>query len=243
MKNKKLFAILTLVCFMFTLMPVAAFAADATYVEVVEDYDYVKAGEDIKLQSTTTGTFIVFAVNSNDVVNKGLGFKTLTTDAEGVITVVKGLANAGTYKFYAVEDNNYNKGVVGRYDKAEITRAEAAELLIKETNIVMLDNTVVVKATTNTYAIEAVKNITVTGTGDDTKYSVVVGADSGYSEKEVTVKLVDGTKTPVAGATLTVSTNTSAVAVDKTEVTTNAAGLAKFKITGTIAGDFKVYVE
>ena len=28
MKNKKLFAILTLVCFMFTLMPVAAFAAD-----------------------------------------------------------------------------------------------------------------------------------------------------------------------------------------------------------------------
>ena len=27
MKNKKLFAILTLVCFMFTLMPVAAFAA------------------------------------------------------------------------------------------------------------------------------------------------------------------------------------------------------------------------
>ena len=29
MKNKKLFAILTLVCFMFTLMPVAAFAAPA----------------------------------------------------------------------------------------------------------------------------------------------------------------------------------------------------------------------
>ena len=28
MKNKKLFAILTLVCFMMTLMPVAAFAAD-----------------------------------------------------------------------------------------------------------------------------------------------------------------------------------------------------------------------
>ena len=36
MKNKKLFAILTLVCFMFTLMPVAAFAADA-YVTVNDD--------------------------------------------------------------------------------------------------------------------------------------------------------------------------------------------------------------
>ena len=30
MKNKKLFAILTLVCFMLTLMPVAAFAAETT---------------------------------------------------------------------------------------------------------------------------------------------------------------------------------------------------------------------
>ena len=30
MKNKKLFAILTLVCFMFTLMPVAAFATEPT---------------------------------------------------------------------------------------------------------------------------------------------------------------------------------------------------------------------
>jgi len=38
-KNKKLFAILTLVCFMFTLMPVAAFAAEPTveYVGVVEE--------------------------------------------------------------------------------------------------------------------------------------------------------------------------------------------------------------
>ena len=64
MKNKTLFAILTLLCFMFTLMPVAAFAADTTYVEVAEDYDYVKVDEAIKLQSTTTGSFIVFAINS-----------------------------------------------------------------------------------------------------------------------------------------------------------------------------------
>ena len=36
MKNKKLFAILTLVCFMFTLMPVAAFAADGAVKVSVE---------------------------------------------------------------------------------------------------------------------------------------------------------------------------------------------------------------
>ncbi|MBP3584680.1 MAG: hypothetical protein J6J59_03200, partial [Peptococcaceae bacterium] len=38
MKSKKLFAILTLVCFMFTLMPVAAFAAVD---EIVDDQIYV----------------------------------------------------------------------------------------------------------------------------------------------------------------------------------------------------------
>ena len=51
MKNKKLFAILTLVCFMFTLMPVAAFAAEAGdgYVTVnTKDSTSVKVGETVK---------------------------------------------------------------------------------------------------------------------------------------------------------------------------------------------------
>ena len=47
MKNKKLFAILTLVCFMFTLMPVAAFAAgeldpETSYFEAVDGDQTVK---------------------------------------------------------------------------------------------------------------------------------------------------------------------------------------------------------
>ena len=49
MKNKKLFAILTLVCFMFTLMPVAAFAGDAVADTSVftlhDDKDTVKTNE------------------------------------------------------------------------------------------------------------------------------------------------------------------------------------------------------
>ena len=65
MKNKKLFAILTLVCFMFTLMPVAAFAADP-YVWI-EDGDEVVRLEngkaDVKLyQENMTGAFYVFAM-------------------------------------------------------------------------------------------------------------------------------------------------------------------------------------
>ena len=59
-KNKKLFAILTLVCFMFTLMPVAAFAVPATEPQFVEfsddtesktvDYDKLITIEERKLE-------------------------------------------------------------------------------------------------------------------------------------------------------------------------------------------------
>ena len=38
MKHKKLFAILTLVCFMFTLMPVAAFAGNAAEAKLNDTY-------------------------------------------------------------------------------------------------------------------------------------------------------------------------------------------------------------
>ena len=54
MKNKKLFAILTLVCFMFTLMPVAAFADDTdmqVYVNGEAEANEVMAG-DITISTT-----------------------------------------------------------------------------------------------------------------------------------------------------------------------------------------------
>ena len=52
MKNKKLFAILTLVCFMMTLMPVAAFAADAddSYVFTADKNVEVAVGDDVEVQ-------------------------------------------------------------------------------------------------------------------------------------------------------------------------------------------------
>ncbi|MBO5429953.1 MAG: hypothetical protein J6A10_08340 [Peptococcaceae bacterium] len=51
MKNKKLFAILTLVCFMFTLMPVAAFAGVVTpaYGSIAEQYVNVETGDEVKV--------------------------------------------------------------------------------------------------------------------------------------------------------------------------------------------------
>ena len=74
MKNKKLFAILTLVCFMFTLMPVAAFAAadDAVYVKTAEgsatqELD-VKAGQEFFAgvnSGLTTSGYVFYVVDED----------------------------------------------------------------------------------------------------------------------------------------------------------------------------------
>lgn len=68
-------------------------------------------------------------------------------------------------------------------------------------------------------------------------------ADSGYTDVDVYAKLVDGSGEPVVGATLKVSTNSAAVEVNPEEAKTNAAGLAKFTVSSSIAGSFKLYVE
>ena len=77
MKNKKLFAILTLVCFMFTLMPVAAFAADSydadqVYVKGLgttfetEDEATVKVAFSAQVgDGTSTESYIYYAVDED----------------------------------------------------------------------------------------------------------------------------------------------------------------------------------
>ena len=86
MKNKKLFAILTLVCFMFTLMPVAAFA-DA--VDPATSGVIVKDGEKTTLTDAAEKTVLQViekdnAANKADSVNKNL--YVWATDAAGNIT-------------------------------------------------------------------------------------------------------------------------------------------------------------
>ena len=70
MKNKKLFAILTLVCFMMTLMPVAAFAAPTDL--VADSLSAVEAQVKSEFVSTTTPPAqnkVKFDVNVRDAQN------------------------------------------------------------------------------------------------------------------------------------------------------------------------------
>ena len=76
MKNKKLFAILTLVCFMFTLMPVAAFATEG-----VEETATVAETEEAVTTAEGTG---------DGVINTAEKLQVAIDAAEGTTTITLG---------------------------------------------------------------------------------------------------------------------------------------------------------
>jgi len=244
LKNKKLFAILTLVCFMFTLMPMAAFAA-TTYAEVDEDSEYVtltkgEAFADLTITNGTTGSYYVYA-NTNGAFSKAFGFQKVDVDNSKTDTVQVKFTREGTYELHVVA---YDATVAG---DSKLTNAEKVALLEDKSGVVMLGKTVVVKPESNEYVLKVVGVDPAkawTAATKDANDKVAVGANSGYDEVEVLVELTSAISgNAVVGAKLDVASNSYAVDVDKTEVTTNAAGLAKFKVAASIAGNFEVYVE
>ena len=241
MKNKKLFAILTLVCFMMTLMPVAAFAADTTYAEVDSDTNIVRlnstgvANVKVNLTSPSATQYYVYAVKASGALYTGLAGGE-STGTDGVVkvapanTVTVQFKDAGEYTVFVTPSTPAIDTVV---TNAEYDRTKAQILaILKDEAVTMLDNAVTIKPANNEY--DLVLNAT----------TINVDANSGYETKEVVATLTNAdTDKPVVGATLKISTNSSAVDVDKTEVKTNAAGQAKFKVSASTAGKFKVYVE
>ncbi len=145
MKNKKLFAILTLLCFMFTLMPVAAFAAagpiavdtsafvatngDQTVkANAAEPVEFTFAANNAETKAVTDGTtlsFLVWAVDANGAVSSALKLNaTPSTDYANAyeVTAKNGdtfdatFARAGEYTVYA--------GVVNEDTTANLTNAQ-----------------------------------------------------------------------------------------------------------------------
>ena len=129
MKNKKLFAILTLVCFMFTLMPVAAFAE----VNEQKSYIYVEEAEvDVDEKATlafgldvdaTTNVYVWFEeVGYEDVAVKGV---TVTgtgasVDGNGIITVVNPTKNAEIEVAFNRDGEFEVHAAVGTVDAAKL---------------------------------------------------------------------------------------------------------------------------
>ncbi len=266
MKNKKLFAILTLVCFMFTLMPVAAFA-DATdfsatasvvatqkasqEVEVYDEVDaqitlkavnnslfYADADKEVFVWAETAANQIsdAFAVKGATAVNPGVYKVTVDEDAAVEEFVVE-FYRAGNYTLKASEENPATAEDIE--DIITFNGASAAFQTVK----------VASKASdTKTWGVlvnaDDVTNEVLTDDNRKTEDKVIVSQANGVkSEKVVLTVLTNaGAGQPVAGYPVKLDTNSSNIEVSETELTTNHNGQVEFKVGGTREGVYKVYV-
>ena len=116
MKNKKLFAILTLVCFMMTLMPVAAFAAtvadytgksnytgiDAStvkaYIDGVEvEASYVNGIVSVSDYELTNGKHVVKFAAEDKMGNYGYKYGYITVNADTSAPTISPHTCSGSY--------------------------------------------------------------------------------------------------------------------------------------------------
>jgi len=245
-KNKKLFAILTLVCFMFTLMPVAAFAAGEvtitkigdTTVSPATDSEVVVVDSAVTFAGTDGGYFAVD--EDGDLYD-------ITTTS--VIT----FEDLGTYKVYGVAKDNANS-----IDGALIKNVDKLELLMELDSLVEDYATVKVKKdSTIKYQIVLAENWVDTDNMSLTQnatneYTISINGDGGWSEDgllKATLYKYTGTFDPdadneeVKKADLTFTTAGYVDITTEDGKTTDSNGEVEFEVTSERPSEYVVYVS
>ena len=245
MKNKKLFAILTLVCFMFTLMPVAAFAGVDDQV-LVNGKDSLKVKDDATVTATVEGaadnsTYYFFAVAEgaadDDVVVAG-DVEYVSNEAEESADLSD--LTAGKYDVYAVEYD-----AVLEADLAKVAGSTAkVNLMLEDAGLLDGFAALNVVATDDEYTL-TVNADEATGDDVDAGYEYVitgVASNNGWKAPEYTVKVVDDANKNVKNAEVKYTTNSGYIKVEKVDAATDRLGEAGFKLAATKAGTYKVTV-
>ena len=261
MKNKKLFAILTLVCFMMTLMPVAAFAAvnrDFSTVYLVDGDTEISVGDkaevgfDLRADASTTASGVVYVW----FVKSGANVATTTVDSTSA--GVSKDAIDGVFKVTA--DNNNT--VEFKFDQAGTFTLYAATAAPKDGTASEFTNAPKIatesgynKVTVTSGNVAYSKyraDVTSTGANTNINESAFAGGKlpatlsidaNSVDAAKVTVKLYDVDKnTALSGKTVSISTNSSNLNVSKTSVKTNSLGKFDFEISGEVEGEYVIYV-
>ena len=275
MKNKKLFAILTLVCFMFTLMPVAAFAADpanSNSVAFTEDdaVDVSYKYEGAYVENSATFGLRVLDVYGDNVTTKlyvwvtkdgsKAPVNTVTVNAEEdtIGTEVFELENVTTAEeAFTVEFYSTGKYAV-HVSATEPTIANGVITNAQEFNyagnvVEVSSNPVDVKNYGAKVTLPANYTLVAENGGKTPGVNGVTVADgevvsalavkaNNVAEEKVKIELINKlTNKPLGYKTLTI-TPVGAIEVDAESVTTNALGMAEFKVSGHTEGTYKVYV-
>ena len=263
MKNRKLFAIITLVAFMLTMMPFMAFAdelkdAKSGNIKVLIDSDdtSVKIGNSVtatvKVQSgykiADTQSVVVYAtVNGayTDAITYGGVDK---TDIHPDFVVVKEgkdititPTKAGTYKIKAVLVND-----------SDINDADGLRDIVAAGYAITVDaDTITAKAKTGDVVIEETVTAPLDKDGKPEfkltyEKGVYIGAKANNGAEKgiynVELALTQGTD-EVANQEVTIEIDKSTGYVSKTTAKTNSAGIVKFKVSATKAGVYTVSVN
>ena len=250
MKNKKLFAILTLVCFMFTLMPVAAFAAPGQYGSIADEYTAVEVGDVAEVTLNATGSFYVYAVKDGALAKLtaptgdtiatttgeaiGLQLVAATTTA-GDLTINVVFAEAGEYTIGVANADNANLNAVIAGSEGLVPAATVLSNL-ETFKIGMLNNAVSVSPKDQTYWISI---------SDDDGATGEVSATNGFDKEYFTATLTTtgGSVVAIPNAELEIVTDSYALEVVKVDAKTRVDGTLRFYVTGTIPGDYNIYVR
>ncbi len=264
MKNKKLFAILTLVCFMMTLMPVAAFA-DSEPVDTATVADMSMMYKTSTETVVSTGAAINFTFsardNAGDKVTNADGYIYIwAKDAEGNIT--------SAFEFESPASAASATVSVPQY--AKVVKATGADTAIKVS--FARDGVFKVYAAYSTTTVTKVSDLTpAKGAGEDAitvlgetanpdNYTMTVnngaaagGANDDYNwkianlvpnnvSKEYTLHFENNNKA-LTGKTVTIETDSDNIAVNKTTATTNYNGDVKIELSASREGSYSIYVD
>ena len=269
MKNKKLFAILTLVCFMMTLMPVAAFAAatdfsaPASVFATVDKNAEVQKNEKVDVQlsmknvanglCTTQQTVYVWAETVANQPNDA--FEALKADgtayngSKGVYAVpVTQAITEFKATFYRAGEYTLKASVENPLTASKVSDVVLFNGAAADYKKVIVNNTAQeteywgVKVESGTYS-------DFLNDGDETDKNIVVEAN-GVKSTEITLTVYNGTESSpataasaiVTGYPVALDTNSSNIEISDTSLTTNHNGQIKFKVAGLREGVYKVYV-
>ena len=265
MKNKKLFAILTLLCFLFTLMPVAAFAAETGVVDaetssfVAVDGNQTVSAEKaantgIKFEldlsdkdedDATTGDVYVWAVNENGTVTSALEVAGADSGIKNVVKlgvgaageVVVKLTRAGEYTVYAGVAANDAPDSVSDLNKFACT---FSTIKVKDASV-NPDNYTAALGSGKAFAPGALNTektaITVVPNNVyDGKYTVTFYKNDVDEDGD----LIADTDKPLKGKTVAIETNSSSIEVNKESAVTNTQGKIDFKVAASVEGDYEI---
>lgn len=272
MKNRKLFAIITLVAFMLTMMPLMAFATSASNSSISVDKSSAKVNNnlefilDLDADVDADQQVVIFAERSGSLSDSDAITveKAGNAVADAATTAHKGyfvLAAGNKAGEYTVKVNSASAGTVTM--KAYVVKGADGKTIAQIYNgdneiikTALVGNGCTGKFTAQSSAVTT--DITVTKDGNtatDTVYTkkgvkdtdkveaaTGVNANNGADYFKVSMKFNEGT-TKMVDEKVTISVDKDGATVNKEEATTSATGKIDFKVSATKGGTYTVTVE